>query len=148
MGCCDAEGMMGTRSRGGGGNILQSCSHSIHSSICPTTPRKFTLSLVLQFLPAFGQWQLGHSSAFVFPQLTCPAQRWRGGEASSNSCFWERSLLVLTDTWAGRSTSRAPFSYLTLFCLIVNEISGPKRVTHHIFYSVQKIAVVQRKKES
>ena len=76
MGCCDAEGMMGTRSRGGGGNILQSCSHSIHSSICPTTPRKFTLSLVLQFLPAFGQWQLGHSSAFVFPQLTCPAQRW------------------------------------------------------------------------
>ena len=30
----------------------------------------------------------------------------RGGEASSNSCFWERSLLVLTDTWAGRSTSR------------------------------------------
>ena len=43
---------------------------------------------------------------------------------------------------------RAPFSYLTLFCLIVNEISGPKRVTHHIFYLVQKIAVVQRKKES
>ena len=42
----------------------------------------------------------------------------------------------------------APFSYLTLFCPIVNEISGPKRVTHHIFYSVQKIAVVQRKKES
>ena len=31
---------------------------------------------------------------------------------------------------------QAPFSYLTLFCLIVNEISGPKRVTHHIFYSV------------
>ena len=31
---------------------------------------------------------------------------------------------------------RAPFSYLTLFCPIVNEISGPKRVTHHIFYSV------------
>ena len=42
----------------------------------------------------------------------------------------------------------APFSYLTLFCPIVNEISGPKRVTHHIFYSVQKIADVQRKKES
>ena len=45
-------------------------------------------------------------------------------------------------------THQAPFSYLTLFCPIVNEISGPKRVTHHIFYSVQKIAVVQRKKES
>ena len=42
----------------------------------------------------------------------------------------------------------APFSYLTLFCPIVNEISGPKGVTHHIFYLVQKIAVVQRKKES
>ena len=46
------------------------------------------------------------------------------------------------------STNLAPFSYLTLFCPIVNEISGPKRVTHHIFYSVQKIAVVQTKKES
>ena len=43
---------------------------------------------------------------------------------------------------------QAPFSYLTLFCPIVNEISGPKGVTHHIFYLVQKIAVVQRKKES
>ena len=42
--------------------------------------------------------------------------------------------------------TQAPFSYLTLYCLIVNESSGPKRVTHHIFYSVQKIAVVQRKK--
>ena len=42
----------------------------------------------------------------------------------------------------------APFSYLTLYCLIVNESSGPKRVTHHILYSVQKIAVVQGKKES
>ena len=40
----------------------------------------------------------------------------------------------------------APFSYLTLYGLIVNESSGPERVTHHIFYSVQKIAVVQRKK--
>ena len=30
----------------------------------------------------------------------------------------------------------APFSYLTLYCLIVNESSGPKRVKHHIFYSV------------
>ena len=40
----------------------------------------------------------------------------------------------------------APFSYLTLYCPIVNEICGPKQVTHHIFYSVQKIAVVQRKK--
>ena len=46
------------------------------------------------------------------------------------------------------TTAPAPFSYLTLFCPIVNEISGPKRVTHHIFYSVQKIADVQRKKES
>ena len=45
-------------------------------------------------------------------------------------------------------SASAPFSYLTLFCPIVNEISGPKRVTHHIFYLVQKIAVVQRKKES
>ena len=44
--------------------------------------------------------------------------------------------------------AQAPFSYLTLFCPIVNEISGPKGVTHHIFYLVQKIAVVQRKKES
>ena len=34
------------------------------------------------------------------------------------------------------ATPQAPFSYLTLFCPIVNEISGPKRVTHHIFYSV------------
>ena len=42
----------------------------------------------------------------------------------------------------------APFSYLILYCLIVNESSGPKRVTHHIFYSAQKIAVVQKKKES
>ena len=33
-----------------------------------------------------------------------------------------------------------------LSCPIVNENSGPKRVTHHIFCSVQKIAVVQRKK--
>ena len=40
----------------------------------------------------------------------------------------------------------APFSYLTLYCPIVNENCGPKQVTHHIFYSVQKIAVVQRKK--
>ena len=50
--------------------------------------------------------------------------------------------------WQGHldGGDHAPFSYLTLFCLIVNEISGPKRVTHHIFYSVQKIAVVQRKK--
>ena len=38
---------------------------------------------------------------------------------------------------------QAPFSYLTLYCLIIN---GPKRGTHHIFYSVQKIAVVQRKR--
>ena len=35
-----------------------------------------------------------------------------------------------------RVMSLAPFSYLTLYCLIVNESSGPKRVTHHIFYSV------------
>ena len=48
----------------------------------------------------------------------------------------------------GCQSRPAPFSYLTLFCPIVNEISGPKRVTHHIFYLVQKIAVVQRKKES
>ena len=31
----------------GGETILQSCCHSIHSSICPTHT-KFTLSLVLQ----------------------------------------------------------------------------------------------------
>ena len=48
----------------------------------------------------------------------------------------------------GNLGTQAPFSYLTLFCPIVNEISGPKGVTHHIFYLVQKIAVVQRKKES
>ena len=41
---------------------------------------------------------------------------------------------------------RASFSYLTLYRLIVNESSGLKRRTHHIFYSVQKIAVVQGKK--
>ena len=47
----------------------------------------------------------------------------------------------------GRPTgSQAPFSYLTLYCPIVNENCGPKQVTHHMFYSVQKIAVVQRKK--
>ena len=40
-----------------------------------------------------------------------------------------------------------PFPYLTLYCLVVNKSSGPKRRTHHIFYSVQKLAVVQRKKE-
>ena len=34
------------------------------------------------------------------------------------------------------SQNWAPFSYLTLYCPIVNENSGPKRVTHHIFYSV------------
>ena len=39
---------------------------------------------------------------------------------------------------------QAPFSYLTLYCLIVNESSGPKRVTQHMFYSVQKIAVVPK----
>ena len=50
--------------------------------------------------------------------------------------------------WVILADLLAPFSYLTLFCPIVNEISGPKRVTHHIFYSVQKIADVQRKKES
>ena len=44
------------------------------------------------------------------------------------------------------SQNWAPFSYLTLYCPIVNENCGPKRVTHHMFYSVQKIAVVQRKK--
>ena len=42
---------------------------------------------------------------------------------------------------------QAPFSYLTLYCPILNESSGPKQVTHHIFSSVQKIAIVQRKKE-
>ena len=42
---------------------------------------------------------------------------------------------------------QAPFSYLTLYCLIVSENCGPKRRTQHIFYSVQKIAVVQRKKK-
>ena len=42
--------------------------------------------------------------------------------------------------------SLSPFSYLTLYCPIVNENSGPRRVTHHMFYSVQKIAVLQRKK--
>ena len=36
----------------------------------------------------------------------------------------------------------APFSYLTLYCLIVNESSGPKQGTHHIFYSVKKIAPI------
>ena len=36
----------------------------------------------------------------------------------------------------GLHSWRAPFSYLILYCLIVNESSGPKRVTHHIFYSV------------
>ena len=34
------------------------------------------------------------------------------------------------------SGDQPPFSYLILYCLIVNESSGPKRVTHHIFYSV------------
>ena len=45
------------------------------------------------------------------------------------------------------SQNWAPFSYLTLYCPIVNENCGPKQMTHHIFYSVRKIAVVQRKKE-
>ena len=35
-----------------------------------------------------------------------------------------------------RPLLQAPFSYLTLYCLIVNESSGPNRVKHHIFYSV------------
>ena len=39
-----------------------------------------------------------------------------------------------------KEASPAPFSYLTIYCLIVNENSGLKRVTHHIVYSVQKIA--------
>ena len=60
----------------------------------------------------------------------------------------EASLLQRSLQGAVEGLCPAPFSYLTLFCPFVNEISGPKRVTHHIFYSVQKIAVVQRKKES
>ena len=57
-------------------------------------------------------------------------------------------LVKSSSVFTSTLTPLAPFSYLTLFCPIVNEISGPKGVTHHIFYLVQKIAVVQRKKES
>ena len=53
---------------------------------------------------------------------------------------------LINPALVGPYNPRAPFSYLTLYCPIVNESSGPKRVTHHMFYSVQKIAVVQRKK--
>ena len=78
---------------------------------------------------------------------------------NSNICggyFWAAAVLTpkrfskLLGDWVacGSQVDQAPFSYLTLYCLIVNESSGPKRVTHHIFYSVQKIAVVQRKKKS
>ena len=41
----------------------------------------------------------------------------------------------------------APFSYLTLHCLIFNKSSTLKRRTYQIFYLVQKIAVMQRKKD-
>ena len=62
---------------------------------------------------------------------------------------WEPCSLSYVISEEGRQTQHArlaPFSYLTLYCPIVNENSGPRRVTHHMFYSVQKIAVVQRKK--
>ena len=63
--------------------------------------------------------------------------------------FSERATTTITRAQLHLCTSNtalAPFSYLTLYCPIVNENSGSKRVTHHMFYSVQKIAVVQRKK--
>ena len=43
---------------------------------------------------------------------------------------------------------QAPFSYLTLHCLIFNKSSTLKRRTYQIFYLVQKIAVMQRKKDN
>ena len=49
--------------------------------------------------------------------------------------FTHNNLAFIT-LLEGRHPSPAPFSYLTLYCLIVNESSGPKRVTHHVFYSV------------
>ena len=62
MGLLWSKGMMGTRAKEeeeeeeeeGGETILQSCCHSIHSSIWPTHT-KFTLSLVLQSFWAFGK---------------------------------------------------------------------------------------------
>ena len=70
MGLLWSKGMMGTRAKEeeeeeGGETILQSCCHSIHSSICPTHT-KFTLSLVLQSFWAFGKW---HFTNVPFIQL-------------------------------------------------------------------------------
>ena len=45
---------------------------------------------------------------------------------------WENPKMYVPELV--RLSSVAPFSYLTLYCLIVNESSGPKRVTHHIHF--------------
>ena len=55
--------------------------------------------------------------------------------------------LLPLDSEADFDPCQAPFSYLTLHCLIFNKSSSPKRRTYQIFYLVQKIAVMQRKKD-
>ena len=55
--------------------------------------------------------------------------------------------LLPLDSEADFDPCQALFSYLTLHCLIFNKRSSPKRRTYQIFYLVQKIAVMQKKKD-
>ena len=68
------------------------------------------------------------------------------GRVALSECDARESAAKVKVVSVGDAAGPAPFSYLTLYCPIVNESSGPKRRAHHIFYSVQKIAAVQRKK--
>ena len=53
--------------------------------------------------------------------------------------------LLPLDSEADFDPCQAPFSYLTLRCLIFNKSSSPKRRTYQIFYSVHTIGLLQRK---
>ena len=55
--------------------------------------------------------------------------------------------LLPVDSEADFHPCKATFSYLTLHCLIFNKSSSPKWRTYQIFYLVQKIAVMQKKKD-
>ena len=55
--------------------------------------------------------------------------------------------LLPVDSEADFHPGKATFSYLTLHCLIFNKSSSPKWRTYQIFYLVQKITVMQKKKD-